>query len=197
MTDGATVLVGRCDEDLGVPYQPFVEALRHEIDHTPGDELIRCLGRYPRELVRLVPELGERLPGLPPPLSSDPETERYRLFNAVAAWLGAASADQPVLLVLDDLQWAAKPTLLLLRHVVRSPDLKRALVLGIYRDTELGHDHPLFEVLAALRCQTGVERFSLVGLDSSRVAAFMEQAAGHALDDEDLALARAIHGRVD
>ena len=33
--DGATVLAGRCDEDLGVPYQPFVEALRHFVDHAP------------------------------------------------------------------------------------------------------------------------------------------------------------------
>ncbi len=114
--DGAAVLAGRCDEDLGVPYQPFVEALRHFVDHAP--ELSTCLGRYGGELARLVPELAERVPGLPAPLRSDPETERYRLFDAVAAWLAAASHEQPLLLVLDDPQWAAKPTLLLLRHVV-------------------------------------------------------------------------------
>src|SRR5438309_1851446 len=42
--EGATVLAGRCDEDLGVPYQPFVEAIRHFADHTPDEELVVRLG---------------------------------------------------------------------------------------------------------------------------------------------------------
>jgi class 3 adenylate cyclase/tetratricopeptide (TPR) repeat protein len=191
--EGAVVLAGRCDEDLGVPYQPLVEALRHFVDHTPSEDLRKRLGRYGGELVRLVPELAEQLPDLLPPLKSDPETERYRLFDAVAAWLAALSVEEPLLVVLDDLQWAAKPTLLLLRHVARASDVKRVLVVGTYRDTELAHDHPLLEVLPDLRRQGGIERISLTGLDCAGVAAFMEQAAEHALDDEDLVLARAIH----
>ena len=188
--EGATVLVGRCDEDLGVPYQPFVEALRHFVDHAPV--LTGRLGRYGGELVRVVPELTERVPGLPAPIRSDPETERYRLFDAVAAWLVAASAAEPLLLVLDDLQWAAKPTLLLLRHVVRAGG-GRVLVLGTYRDTELTHDHPLVDVVADLRRQGGVNRLSLSGLDDVGVAAIVEQAAGRALDEAGIALARAVY----
>src|SRR5687767_6720840 len=135
--DGWTVLAGRCDEDLGVPYQPFVEALRHFVDHLPPDDLPERLGRYAGELARLVPEVVDVVPGLPAPVRSDPETERYRLFDAVAHWLGAVSVDRPVLLLLDDVQWAAKPTLLLLRHVVQSPEVQRVLVAVTYRDTEL------------------------------------------------------------
>jgi tetratricopeptide (TPR) repeat protein len=137
--------------------------------------------------------VADAVPGLPAPLASDPETERYRLFDAVAVWLGAASADEPLVVVLDDLQWAAKPTLLLLRHVARSPEPRRVLILGTYRDSELSHGHPLVEVLADLRRQSDVERISITGLGSSAVAAFMEQAAGHTIGDEELALARAIH----
>jgi class 3 adenylate cyclase/tetratricopeptide (TPR) repeat protein len=188
-SEGAIVLAGRCDEDLGVPYQPFVEALRGYLAYAGELEL----GRHGGELTRLVPELAQRAPGLPPPLQSDPETERYRLFDAVAAWLGNASAETPVLLVLDDLHWAARPTLLLLRHVLRSPEPMRLLVLATYRDTELGRTHPLSELLADLRRIGGVERVSLSGLDQPGVVAFMEQAAGHDLDEEDLALARAVH----
>jgi class 3 adenylate cyclase/tetratricopeptide (TPR) repeat protein len=188
--EGGVVLAGRCDEDLGVPYQPFVEALRHFVDHLAPEELRAGLGRFLGELARLVPELPNLVPELPPPVESDPETERYRLFDGVAGWLAAVEA--PLLLVLDDLQWAAKPTLLLLRHAICAP-INRLLILGTYRDTELGHGHPLVEVVADLRRQDGVERFSLMGLDSSGVAAFMEQAAGHELDEEDVALARAIY----
>ena len=190
---GTTVLAGRCDEDLGVPYQPFVEALRHFVEHGSRDDLGTGLGRHAGELVRLVPEIEQRVPGLPPALRSDPETERWRLFDAVAAWLAASSAAQPVLLVLDDLQWAAKPTLLLLRHVITSPEPQRLMILGTYRDTELGHDHPLTGLLADLRRRDGVQRLSLTGLDSPGVAAFMEEAGGHTLEAEGFLLAQAIY----
>jgi len=195
--EGAVVIAGRCDEDLGVPYQPFVEALRHFVDHTASIELRERLGRYGGELVRLVPELAGSVGDLAPPVRSDPETERYRLFDAVAAWLTAVSAETPVLVVLDDLQWAARPTLLLLRHIVRCAEPQRLLVLGTYRDTELGPDHPLVDVLADLRRQGGVERLSMTGLDQSGVTAFMASAAGHELDDGDLSLAAAVHAETE
>jgi DNA-binding SARP family transcriptional activator len=191
---GALVLAGRCDEDLGVPYQPFVDALRQFLDHTPTAELWARLGRFGGELVRLVPDLSDRLPDLPPPLRSDPETERYRLFDAVAAWLAAVSAEVPILLVLDDLQWAAKPTLLLLRHVTRSSEAKRVLVLGTYRDTELDGNHPVIDLLADLRRQASVQRLALTGLDQAAVAALVEQASRRTLDDDLLVLARTIQG---
>ena len=191
--EGALVVAGRCDEDLGVPYQPFVEALRHLVDHSSAEDLADRLGRYGGELARLLPDLTERLPDLPAPLQSDPETERFRLFDAVAAWLAATSADEPVLFVLDDLQWAAKPTLLLLRHVLHSSEPMRLLVLATYRDTEVGRTHPLSELLADLRRLDSVARTLLSGLRESDVAAFLEEAAGHELGEEKGELAHAIH----
>jgi hypothetical protein len=179
------VLAGRCDEDLGVPYQPLVEALRQFIDHTPPQDLRGRLGRYGGELARLVPDVVEMAAGLPAPLRSDPETERYRLFDAVAGWLAAASADEPLLLVLDDVQWAAKPTLLLLRHVLRFPERLHLMVVVTYRDTDIGRGHPLTELLADLRRGGGVERFAVGGLDRAAVGEFLEAAAGHDLNDEE------------
>src|SRR5205085_281473 len=76
--EGGVVLAGRCDEDLGVPYQPFVEALRHFVDHTPPAELKDKLGRYGGELVRLMPELADRVTDLPAALQSAPERARCR-----------------------------------------------------------------------------------------------------------------------
>jgi class 3 adenylate cyclase len=178
---GGVVLAGRCDEDLGVPYQPFVEALRHYVSCAPE----RRLGRYAGDLARLLPELPDLVDGLPEPLRSDPETERYRLFDALVGWLSDVSAEVPVLLVLDDLHWAAKPTLLLLRHVLRSPEPLRLLVVGTYRDSEVGRGHPLSDLLAELWRDGGAERLALSGLDAAGVTAFIEAAAGHSLDDEE------------
>ena len=121
------------------------------------------------ELARLVPELARIVPGLDPPLRADPETERYRLFDAVASWLGSLSAERGLLLVLDDLHWAEKPTLLLLRHLVRSAEPMRLLVVCNYRDTELARTHPLADVLADLRAEPFVERLALSGLDVAGV----------------------------
>jgi tetratricopeptide (TPR) repeat protein len=143
--------------------------------------------------VRLVPELAERVSDLPPPLRSDPETEQYRVFDAVGAWLGEVSGADPLLLVLDDLHWAVKPNLLLLRHVLRSNVRGRLLVLGTYRDTELTRHHPLVELVADLRRGTYVRRILLDGLTEEGVAHYLSEAAGRELGENDLAVARVIH----
>ena len=197
LADGGAVLTGRCDEDLAVPYQPFVEALRDYVGRLLPVGHPDALGRHAGELARLVPEIADRLPDLPPPLRSDPETERYRLFDAVAAWLTAAAQERRLLLVLDDLHWAAKPTLQLLRHVSRAARTGRLLVVGTYRDSELGRAHPLTELLADLRRQAGVQRLKLSGLDEENVVAFLARTAGHDLRPDDLRLARAIHAETD
>ena len=191
----APVLAGRCDEDLGVPYQPFVEALRDHVARGTPATLRTGLGRWPGELVRLVPEIAELLGDLDPPLRADPETERHRLFEAVASWLAAAGAGGRVLLLLDDLHWAPRPTLQLLRHVTRSPLTAALVVVATYRDTETGRGHPLTALLADLRRQPGVERMHLDGLGEAAVAELLHGAAPDT--PVDVALARTIHAETE
>jgi class 3 adenylate cyclase/tetratricopeptide (TPR) repeat protein len=182
---GACVLAGRCEEQLDAPYQPFVEALREYTRSTATIEL----GSDAAELIRLWPGLAERVPALGAPSAADAATERYRLVDAVASWLAALSATAPVLLVLDDLHWAADPTLALLRHVIRAPYAMRLMVLVTYRDTEVsGH---VADVVADLR-RDGAERLVLGGLDPDSVIALMSAAANHELDERALALAAAL-----
>ena len=190
--NGGFVLLGRCDDGLGVPYQPFVEALAHVVSHAPDDQLPALLGPAAGELCRLVPELAQRVPGLAP-TPSDPETERYLLFEAIAGWLEAQSQISPTLLVLDDLHWAAEPTLLMLRHVLGSERNLRLLVIGTYRDTEVDRTHPLGALLAHLRRTEGVDRIALRGLDGEEVADLVVRASGQELNDQARELAHAVH----
>ncbi len=188
--EGADVLVGRCDEDLAVPYQPFAEALSRAIRQVPPDELPSLLGGQGGELVRLVPDLADLVPDLPRPVSSDPETDRFRLFDAVAGALARLSRRAPLVLVLDDLHWATAPTLLLLRHVVTRSEPMAVLAIGTYRHTEVDDHHPLAEVLGEPGRLPHVTRIVLGGLDEDAVHGFVRAVTGR---DESAPLARSIH----
>ena len=189
--NGALVLGGRCDEEMGLPYQPFVEALRFQA--TLGDDVpAEWFGAFPGELARLVPELGDRITGLEPALRADPESERSRLFEAVTSWLHTTAASVPVMLVLDDIHWADRPTLLLLRHLVHETARDPILIVGTYRSTDLDRSHPLSGMLADLRRDDRVARLAVDGLTADGVAELLERAAGHDLDERGAELARAI-----
>ncbi len=194
---GACVLFGHCEEDLATPYQLFAEALRHYVTHAPEDQLLAHVEEHGSELARLVPALASRIPGLPPSKATDSDTERFLLFAAVVSLLAKVSEHQPVVLVLDDLQWADKGSLLLLRHLTTAEQAMRVLTLGTYRDSELSRSHPLLDTLAALHRQNGVSRIELAGLDDIGVMALMEAAAGHTLDDAGVGLAHAVYHETD
>ncbi|MDT5110357.1 MAG: hypothetical protein QOE20_2247, partial [Mycobacterium sp.] len=183
---GALVLYGRCDEDLGAPYQPFAEALRALIPSL-GASRLRGL-RGVEALLSLVPGLTEVLPDVALPTRADPDTERYALFDAVVAVLGVASTSAPVVLILDDLHWAAKSTLLLLRHLLRFGEHARVQIVGTYRSTDLDRSHPLAAMLADLNRDGSATRLQLSGLDESDVTTYVAEAG---YDDEELARALA------
>ena len=189
---GVNVVYGRCDEDLGVPYQPFVEALTYTVRHCPQELLTPMIGGSPGELVRLVPELASRLRGIAAPIAADPETQRYWLFDAVAGWLAAMSAVAPLVLIIDDLHWATTPTLLMLRHLARSQEPMRLLIVGLYRDSEVLRGHPLTGVLRDVGREPNVHRVVLSGLDVTEVGALVDRAASHTAEEVDAGLAEAL-----
>jgi DNA-binding SARP family transcriptional activator len=180
-----TVLHGRCDDGLAVPYQPFVEALGTYVRHATEP----VLGRLAGELTRLAPDLTTRFPDLPDPINADPETERHRLFDAVAAWLAAVAETAPTVLVVEDIHWASPPTLAMLRHLVRSGEPGRLLVVINYRDTALDLTPALADAVVDLLRQPDVERLRLTGLDSDGVGAYLAARSGQELDESGRRLA--------
>ncbi len=191
--EGATVLYGRCDEDLGVPYQPWVAGARPPRQGGAADDPrcpCRALRRRPRAPRSRPARSRARSPS---PRESDPETERYLLYAAVAGLLERAGEEEPLLLILDDLHWADPPTLSLLRHVVDRRRLDAGDGRGRPTATPSSRsDHPLTALLADLHREQGVERMKLTGLDAEDVLALMEAAAGQELDEDGRALAAEI-----
>ena len=185
--EGTSVLYGACDAVVATPYRPFVEALDHLVRNADPAALRDDLGPAGGELTRLLPDLEARVGKLPTPASADADAERHRLHTAVTDLLSAAGRRSPIMLVLEDLHWADSPTLLLLRHLVRSSADLRVLLVGTFRDSEAGASRGLSETLAEVARSEGVVRIRLPGLSGDEVAEFVERTtgvrAGHGLAD--------------
>ena len=189
--DGAAVIYGRCDEDLGIPYQPWIEALTRLVAHAPEPLLEAHVAERGAHLLRLVPELGRRVE-TETPAALDAESERFALFECVVDLLERTAAEYPVLLVLDDLHWADRPTIQLLRHVVLADRPMALGILGTFRDSDITVDHPLSELLAALHRESGTIRLPLRGLGDDDVLQLLETIAGHEMDEQGVALRDAL-----
>lgn len=168
-SQGAALLYGRCDEDLPVPYQPFVDALRAFASTIDDEHLLVSLGPLPAELLRLVPRLAGRLPGIDSAATADAATEQYRFFEAVAGWLERVAGGGYLLFVLDDAHWAGPGTVQLLRHLLRSPDAGRVLLVITSRDTAPDTNPQLDRLLDARGREQGDRVLTLGGLDAAEV----------------------------
>ena len=195
--DGFGVCWGSCSEDLAAPYEPWIAVCSQLIEHAPAEVLAGYLARFGGEVGRLARNLAQRVTDAPAPQSSDPETERFLLFQAIGELLRAVALTAPLFVVLDDFHWADAQSVALLKHVGRSIMDCPLTVLVTYRDTDLGTDDPLTAVLADLRRLEGVERISLHGLAVEDVEAMTAAVAGHDLDEEGVALAGEIAAETD
>ncbi len=177
---GARVYWGRCREDEGAPaYWPWVQAIRSYARDADPVALAWQLGGGAAEVAQLIPEVAEKL-DIEAAVGSDSEEARFRLFDSVTSLLLAAARDRPLVIVLDDLHWADEPSLLLLRFAARELASSGLLILGTYRDVELGRHHPLARVLGEISGIEGSARIPLRGLGVGAVERYIEMTSGSA-----------------
>jgi hypothetical protein len=193
---GALVVYGRSDDDLGIPYQPWVEALTQLVARTPDDVLVDHVAEHGGQLARLVPELGRRTTAQITSVE-DADSDRLILFGGVVDLLARVSSERPMLLVLDDLHWADHPSVQLLRHVLLAGVPMRIAVLGTFRDSEVDTAHPLTDLLARLHRETGVERIHLRGLVVDELSALLQPFVGHELAAEGVVFRDAVLAETD
>ena len=191
---GARVAWGRCWEAGGAPaYWPWVQSLRSYVREADPETIRADLGPGAPYVARVLPELRELVPGLPPAPQLDPEAARFSLFDATATFLLAVSRRTPLLIVLDDLHAADQPSLLLLEFLAQQLGHERILVLGTYRDTDLGSEHPLSAALTELT-RGGALQLTLTGLRETDVERFI---ATRETGRPPARLAAAIHRETD
>jgi DNA-binding SARP family transcriptional activator/tetratricopeptide (TPR) repeat protein len=151
LAETATVLLGRCSEEPLAPFEPFAEALARA-------------------------GLADALQ----PGDTEDTGARLRLFDAIDAALTDLAARAPLLLMIDDFHWADHGTLLLTSFLLRSSRPGPLLVLGTYRDTEVGRHTPLTPTLAELRRSSALDRVDLRGLTLDDVTALTASVLGSA-----------------
>ncbi|MGZ3599368.1 MAG: ATP-binding protein [Ktedonobacterales bacterium] len=134
----ATVLRGGASDAEGMPpYLPFLEALGSYIRATPPDQLRTQVGLMAAPLATILPELPLQLGELPISYPLPAEQARLRLYEAIGAFLAAIAENTPLVLVLDDLQWADSASLGVLSYVAQHQSNARLLILGAYRASDL------------------------------------------------------------
>ena len=176
---GVRILWGWCYEQRGAPaYWPWLQALRSYIQQSDPDSLRLMMGLGAADIAEIVPEINLIVPDLTPPPTLEPEEARFRLFDSIVAFLKRAAQSEPLVLVLDDLHWADKPSLLLLEFMIRQIADSRILVVGCYRDTELTRQHPLPDTLAQLSREPIFKRESLRGLSHDDSDRFIKESTG-------------------
>jgi len=187
------VLWGRCWENAGAPpFWPWAEVFRGLIRSRASGLLQAELGTDAAFIAQLVPEVHDHLSNLPAPSIVEPAEARFRLFHAITIALQNVAGAQPLLLVLDDLHWADKPSVLLLEFLLPYIASSRLLIVGAYRDTDM-HDRPLAETLGALRRDRSFEVLALDGLSAGAVrelvGGWLDPPVAARASGQDLALA--------
>lgn len=192
---GARILQGRCYEfERLLPYQPAAEALHSLAPDVAAAAFAAIPDWAAAQVVRLAPDLVGTSPptpllrgeGRPPPPSLGGKREagvgypeaQERLFEAISRFLAALTDQAPLLLILEDLHWAADSTLQLLHYLVRSTVAHRLLIVGTLRAEAVPAAHPLATLGRRLERDGLARRLALSPLPAAAVAELIGQMSG-------------------
>ena len=145
-----------------IPYATLAQAFRGLVRPLLGkseaelgrwrNSLSESLGPNGQLIVNLVPELELVIGEQPPVADLPPQDAKNRFQMVFRRFLGVfARAEHPLALFLDDLQWLDAATLELIEHLVTHREVRHLLLVGAYRDNEVGPAHPLIRTLEAIR----------------------------------------------
>ncbi len=164
---GGFFVSGKFDQFANQPYTALVQAFRELVGKLLAESdaevarwqrvVQRALGANGQVIIDMIPEVAQIVGAQPPVPELAPEATQTRLHLVFQDFVGAFVAkDQPLVLFVDDLQWADAPSIDLLRDLVAHAGLEGLLILGAYRDNEVAQEHPLMVARRALE-ESGAE----------------------------------------
>jgi tetratricopeptide (TPR) repeat protein len=194
-------ITGYCLSTVAVPYFPFIEAfnayskfVQSKSKHVES-EVLGLVGWLKGEESTEAEPLGIRAWLVGPkqsakprlPRAFNPEMRKNMTYAAIADELKSMSAKAPVVLFLDDLQWADSASLSLLHYICRLTVSSWVLIVGAFRSEEVssvseGHAHPLVETMRAMSREDLYVEVRVARLSEPDVARLAESMVGGAVD---------------
>ena len=160
----------------GIPYASLIQAFQQFVRQVLTDreevikgwktKLLDALGKNAQVMVDVIPELELIIGSQPPVGELAPAEAENRLHEVVRGFVRSLAADHPLVLFLDDLQWADLPSIRLLERLASDPGTSHLLIIGAYRDNEVDATHPFMLSLDEIRkSRTPVTMIELGPLD--------------------------------
>lgn len=178
---GMILATGRCYEPhREAPYYPFLEALSTLYAVASPSLRVEVQERW-SALLRLLPD---QQASMLPLADADPHEEQQRLFWAVTGFVETLSMSAPLALLLDDLHWADGASLALIQHLTRHTYSHPVLLLGTYRDVEVGRQHPLGKAMRDLERERLLERIAVLPLTTEDTTRLIAARMGQDVSDE-------------
>jgi class 3 adenylate cyclase/tetratricopeptide (TPR) repeat protein len=176
---GMFVVRGHCSEMEGAPpYVPFVEAIEYGLTVTARDVFRAAMGDAGPEIARFVPKVRLAYPDLPPQLALPTDQARHYMFESVCDFFERAAKIQPMLIALEDLHWADVSTTQLLESIAKRASRAAFLVVGTYRDVDVGRGDPFARGIEHLPRLPSVSRITLKRLTEAEVARILHALSG-------------------
>ena len=191
---GVEVVWGRCPEDAGAPpLWPWLQVLQTLVETEAGRATLAGLGPLAAPLATLMPETPTPRWTAALPM----ELDRRALHEAVLAFLSAFTAQQPLLLIIDDSHWADPASVALLDAVIQGLSPARLLVAAAWRDESVIAGSPLASVLAMTARLATAIRLSLTGLSVAEIEALVKDRRAGPQHSSPHALAERLHARTE
>src|SRR3989440_9526691 len=157
-------------QEVSIPYRLWAEVLRKAMNQATWQR--QEVNKRPliyQPLTALLPELDGLLTQVALPSSQSPEQEQLRLWEATCELLTVISEGSPLLIVLDDVQWADRSSCELFAYIARRMYSLPMVIIGTCRENELGSSHPLRLLLTDLQREHAVETVQLQPLSDEQI----------------------------
>ena len=174
------VLRGRCSRGEGAPpYYPWLQIVGSYAKNCDPEQLREILGTNAPIIAEVVNEIQATIGELEPPVKlQDPSSARFRFNQSIVAFFRNAALLRPVLIVLDDIQWADPASLALLSYLVHEIEAAPITTVVSYRHHPTGSENLLRQTLAELARFPRFERIELGGLGQDDVREYLKTGTG-------------------
>ena len=171
---GATVVWARCYEGRGAPaFWPWSQVVTSLLGSVDIDTIRDALATEAPEIAQIAPDYNQFCEGLPPLAPTDPESARFRLYQAITAFINRLARTHPLLLIIDDLHWADPSSMELLTFLTSAATDAHLAVAATFRNVDPTIGDSLSTTLAELARQPAVRRVELAGLDRQALATLL------------------------